>query len=344
MPQTTDQLKSCPFCGGNPTVDAQFGREWWVECDDCAATTGGMEATKAEAIDAWNRRAVPLVAEAPREPPLPEGWATEALEAIWNAPIGTTITADMKRAASLALRVARGEHWDDASREWVAPPASLDGEVVVTKNQAGQIVAVTRQDEDHRILSIIAESAPASLAPMPEEWLKEAEDLIRKYGGLEYSYGSACETTHLSTAEIAKIGDGSDEARAALLSHLRTAPRPALSDEQIIAKALPFAVGGPHADTLAFARAVLASVAPKEPEQPNTEQPHLAAPLESAVQGLDAAAGVPGSWKPAMPKHPDCAEACQKAVDYGVWDQHCCSPECVRLKRHPAGAQEVPHG
>jgi Lar family restriction alleviation protein len=68
MPQTTDQLKPCPFCGGNPTVDAQFGREWWVECDDCAATTGGMEATKAEAIAAWNRRAVPLVAEAPREP------------------------------------------------------------------------------------------------------------------------------------------------------------------------------------------------------------------------------------------------------------------------------------
>jgi Lar family restriction alleviation protein len=68
MPQTTDQLKPCPFCGGNPTVDAQFGREWWVECDDCAATTGGMEATKAEAIAAWNARAVPLVAEAPREP------------------------------------------------------------------------------------------------------------------------------------------------------------------------------------------------------------------------------------------------------------------------------------
>ena len=36
------------------------------------------------------------------------------------------------------------------------------GEVVVTKNAAGQIVAVTRQDEEGQILSVIAESAPAS--------------------------------------------------------------------------------------------------------------------------------------------------------------------------------------
>lgn len=33
------------------------------------------------------------------------------------------------------------------------------GEVVVTKNEAGQIVAVTRQDDEGRILSVISESA-----------------------------------------------------------------------------------------------------------------------------------------------------------------------------------------
>lgn len=32
--------------------------------------------------------------------------------------------------------------------------------IVVTKNEAGTIVAVTRQDDDGRILSVIAESAP----------------------------------------------------------------------------------------------------------------------------------------------------------------------------------------
>jgi hypothetical protein len=34
-----------------------------------------------------------------------------------------------------------------------------DGEIVVTKDDAGQIVAVTRQDEEGRILSVVAESA-----------------------------------------------------------------------------------------------------------------------------------------------------------------------------------------
>lgn len=38
--------------------------------------------------------------------------------------------------------------------------AAPTGDVVVTKNEAGQIVAVTRQDEDHRILSVIAMSGP----------------------------------------------------------------------------------------------------------------------------------------------------------------------------------------
>lgn len=37
--------------------------------------------------------------------------------------------------------------------------AEPEGEIVVTKNQTGQIVAVTRQDEEGRILKVIAESA-----------------------------------------------------------------------------------------------------------------------------------------------------------------------------------------
>lgn len=36
------------------------------------------------------------------------------------------------------------------------------GEVVVTRNPAGRIVAVTRQDEEGRILSVIAEAAQES--------------------------------------------------------------------------------------------------------------------------------------------------------------------------------------
>ena len=47
------------------------------------------------------------------------------------------------------------------------------GDVVVTKNEAGQIVAVTRQDEDGRILSVIAECAAP--AREPAQLLTEAE-------------------------------------------------------------------------------------------------------------------------------------------------------------------------
>lgn len=35
--------------------------------------------------------------------------------------------------------------------------ADVKGEVVVTKNESGQIVAVTRQDEEGRILEVIAQ-------------------------------------------------------------------------------------------------------------------------------------------------------------------------------------------
>jgi hypothetical protein len=32
-----------------------------------------------------------------------------------------------------------------------------------------------------------------------------------------------------------------------------------------------------------------------------------------------------------MNKHPDCANECQQAVDYGVWPERSCSPKCARL-------------
>jgi hypothetical protein len=54
------------------------------------------------------------------------------------------------------------------------PPAQPGGDVVVTKNEAGQIVAVTRQDDEGRILSVIAESSqsetPTDALPKPAIW------------------------------------------------------------------------------------------------------------------------------------------------------------------------------
>lgn len=51
-----------------------------------------------------------------------------------------------------------------AARLLRAPQQQTRGEVVVTKNDRGQIVGVTRQDEDGQILSVIATSAPQQQA------------------------------------------------------------------------------------------------------------------------------------------------------------------------------------
>ena len=53
----TQKLKPCPFCGADEAsvevIDYDF---YGVQCYCCKAT-GPTEETKAEAIDAWNRRA-----------------------------------------------------------------------------------------------------------------------------------------------------------------------------------------------------------------------------------------------------------------------------------------------
>ncbi|PZQ69583.1 MAG: hypothetical protein DI563_19380 [Variovorax paradoxus] len=55
--------------------------------------------------------------------------------------------------------------WDRALSTHHAAPA---GEVVVTKNSTGQIVAVTRQDEEGRVLSVIAQSEVATAPAAPQ--------------------------------------------------------------------------------------------------------------------------------------------------------------------------------
>jgi hypothetical protein len=44
-----------------------------------------------------------------------------------------------------------------------------------------------------------------------------------------------------------------------------------------------------------------------------------------------------------MPKHPDCAQECQQAVDYGVWPERSCSPRCVWLSRAATPLPTHPH-
>ena len=55
-----NELKPCPFCGGEPTVSYDADDKWFlIEClnDDCPFIVQGQwHLDMEEAIEAWNRR------------------------------------------------------------------------------------------------------------------------------------------------------------------------------------------------------------------------------------------------------------------------------------------------
>lgn len=56
--EVSEELKPCPFCGGNAQKVKSSGRwGWFVSCS-CAAV-GPSADSKEEAIAAWNRRVEP---------------------------------------------------------------------------------------------------------------------------------------------------------------------------------------------------------------------------------------------------------------------------------------------
>ena len=97
----------------------------------------------------------------PTKPSAPVSEEREALEALDRiaelATIGEGMMPDERHPAKDDLAVIR-------ARLLRAPQQQTRGEVVVTKNDRGQIVGVTRQDEDGQILSVIATSAPQQQA------------------------------------------------------------------------------------------------------------------------------------------------------------------------------------
>ena len=63
---------------------------------------------------------------------------------------------------------------DELRAALAAQPAEPAGDVVVSCNEDGQIVAVTRQDDEGRILSVIAEAQPAPSHRAPSHRLSDA--------------------------------------------------------------------------------------------------------------------------------------------------------------------------
>ncbi|MBO0943536.1 hypothetical protein J1N44_17925 [Acidovorax temperans] len=101
---------------------------------------------------------------------------------------------DELRDTLVAVSAAIAERDDRAAQKMICeilaasttPPAEQPiGEVVVTKDEDGQIVAVTRQDDEGHILSVIAtcdpaeqqaapKAAPGEQNTVPAEWLEQA--------------------------------------------------------------------------------------------------------------------------------------------------------------------------
>ncbi len=56
MPEDmTEELKHCPFCGGEAEVRPYTQTSIFVQCKECMAATTAFE-SEAQAITAWNKR------------------------------------------------------------------------------------------------------------------------------------------------------------------------------------------------------------------------------------------------------------------------------------------------
>ena len=56
----TEELKPCPFCGGEAEIVGDDYMEWIAECVECCASSMTY-ATEAEAVEAWNTRAATTI-------------------------------------------------------------------------------------------------------------------------------------------------------------------------------------------------------------------------------------------------------------------------------------------
>lgn len=203
-----ETLLPCPFCGAeaeiitlegetdNPSIGAQC-----VQCTNSACGSAGgliyplMDDVRHLLLERWNRRTA-LAQKA--EPPAPKDPVAQWQKRHHRGTEGKWENTDEHDAkwwrASSSL-------WDIRAL-YAAPQAWRPdiGEVVVTRNDAGEIVAVTRQDDEGRILSVIAESAaPPAPAAVPPDGMDtvaikyahkmalDLECILAEYGGSWYN-------------------------------------------------------------------------------------------------------------------------------------------------------------
>ena len=52
----SDELKPCPFCGGEAKISTDDDIDYAIYCDDCPGGIESYSLTTTELIQAWNKR------------------------------------------------------------------------------------------------------------------------------------------------------------------------------------------------------------------------------------------------------------------------------------------------
>lgn len=162
---TADQLREfdllpCPFCGAKPTsqwIGDEDGGYWEVSCNKCLPKDSSLMVTQfigvhghfeEECIQAWNTRPTAVASHAEGEVVAWQFRLVGSHDDEWLN-VKHFCYAEMSKSPDIYETRALYTH----------PPRSGDeaGHVVVTRDSSGEIVAVTRQDDDGQILSVIAE-------------------------------------------------------------------------------------------------------------------------------------------------------------------------------------------
>lgn len=153
---TTNEREAltCPFCGMDVEIVMQGGlykdRFWYVYHPEHPRGECILEDKKFSSLHGWNTRA-----------------ALDQRQEVTDDLVYSFLKAQMDRVSQGNCTAFDSVK---AALQSIAQPKS--GEVVVTKNEAGQIVTVTRQDEDGRVLEVIAESLAQTVRVTDEDTLR----------------------------------------------------------------------------------------------------------------------------------------------------------------------------
>lgn len=151
-------LLPCPFCGNRASIEAQFGREWWVQCatPDCASN-GVLHGSPDSAKAAWNKRATQGTPKA--EPPAD---VTDERLGFWIADAQAKCYGTLAQHRHvIAYALAQAQRPAPEPFAWASPVAVAHGGLVVVR--IGE-----RQPGDEHYTLPLYRAAQRPAEPVPE--------------------------------------------------------------------------------------------------------------------------------------------------------------------------------